>query len=248
MLGPSPRMRGGVREVVALRVEERSIPAYAGRRHLRRTTRAFRGVYPRVYGEEGQLYINHYRAERLSPRLWGGLRRSRKANLDPGSIPAHGGGAARAARPVHQVWSIPAYVGRRSALRRCRGCPSGLSPRIWGEQSFRPRPCRVTGLSPRVRGGHQIGGAAIAGHGSIPARCGGSSRLGSTPAASAPLADARRFSHLRRYSASFAVVCPSPSTWFSLSGMTAPGLSPPSIISSQVMLHGVARTYCNAQR
>ena len=150
--GPSPRARG-IHDVGPHPLERRgSIPASAGNPASRPGPRCGAGVHPRERGESASIPGHPLRAEGPSPRARGIHLRCRRADLEPGSIPASAGNpgphrAARATRRVH--------------------------PRERGESSPpAARPHTSAGPSPRARGIRAACSAWHAAQGSIPASAG----------------------------------------------------------------------------
>ena len=129
-----------------------SIPAGAGNPETSLAGSEDEGVYPRGCGEP--LFLRHDLefSKGLSPRVRGTRRSRRSARARAGSIPAGAGNPS--------VW------GRCFWLQRVypRGCGEPFSSNVAKE--------RVVGLSPRVRGTLEGGGASRTIVGSIPAGAG----------------------------------------------------------------------------
>ena len=134
---------------------EGSIPACAGEpgSELLRVIDA--GVYPRVCGGARPTNSTSLQPRGLSPRVRG----SRSAVSHP--------------RPLHG--SIPACAGEPGAAVQCRR-PSWVYPRVCGGARSGDGPSVIMrGLSPRVRGSHDLLLLGEIGLGSIPA-CAGEPR------------------------------------------------------------------------
>ena len=113
------------------------------------------GVYPRVCGGTNSLLATKGRPRGLSPRVRGNRAVTGRENPDSGSIPACAG------EPL---------TFRRAVF------PHRVYPRVCGGTVYRFRAhTAADGLSPRVRGNHEPGGASVRGGGSIPA-CAGEPR------------------------------------------------------------------------
>ena len=150
--GLSPRMRGNRRQMERRRLEQRSIPAYAGEPPRRKAPRTRYEVYPRVCGGTAQSQRGGILAYGLSPRMRG--------NRGPGGRWAGWGG------------SIPAYAGEPG--RTTTSAPTGrVYPRVCGGTGQNAAPIlRGNGLSPRMRGNPEAPANAVQPDRSIPAYAG----------------------------------------------------------------------------
>ena len=130
--GSSPRVRGTGRIGNDSCGERRFIPACAGNRPARSTTRSSSTVHPRVCGEQAITATPDPCTNGSSPRVRGtenGVR-----------------------HPGHRARFIPACAGNSCDSRR-RSAYRTVHPRVCGEQaSTDTRICCISGSSPRVRG------------------------------------------------------------------------------------------------
>ena len=134
--GLSPRVRGNPPVMVALGLPERSIPACAGEPQLSPHQPQSQGVYPRVCGGTVARLSSHRIVSGLSPRVRG--NQGKETYVDPISR------------------SIPACAGEPTC-RRTRRSPPWVYPRVCGGTAWQPRPVQLDGgLSPRVRGNHEL--------------------------------------------------------------------------------------------
>ena len=151
-LGLSPRVRGKRHQLTPDDLLERSIPACAGETGHAPYTGGMRPVYPRVCGGNLAYPDAAVEAGGLSPRVRGKLPGKQRRAAIPGSIPACAG---------------------ETTPGSLQPDGSEVYPRVCGGN---PRPGAQTrrraGLSPRVRGKHQLRRATAAGRGSIPACAG----------------------------------------------------------------------------
>ena len=150
--GLSPRVRGNHVSNERRHHNVGSIPACAGEPVGLYVQTAQVGVYPRVCGGTRGLFSRAVCHQGLSPRVRGNPRSFQPRCLPPGSIPACAG-EPLATRPLRAGgWVYP---------RVCGGTY---------QQDFFQHCC--TGLSPRVRGNHELRHAKQAHGGSIPACAG----------------------------------------------------------------------------
>ena len=150
--GLSPRVRGNPHQFWWAALLGRSIPARAGEpQHVAELTVPVR-VYPRACGGTAVVRGADKNAYGLSPRVRGNRVHPRQHDSVGRSIPARAG--------------EPAIPG---------SAPAGgtVYPRACGGTRLRRLyPVRYGGLSPRVRGNHQLEGEAAVSFRSIPARAG----------------------------------------------------------------------------
>ena len=178
----------------------RSIPACAGEPRWRGRPGNRRAVYPRVCGGTRDKYPAARSRRGLSPRVRGNQVRRGVQDGQVGSIPACAGEPHCHRAERRYLWVYPRVCGGTVASLPRRHPPTGLSPRVRGNQSnasslqctsgVYPRVCggtspmpaaamHVGGLSPRVRG--NPGGCIRPGpfsRGSIPACAGEPCSLG----------------------------------------------------------------------
>ena len=159
--GLSPRVRGNRRPRSPHHQRSGSIPACAGEPGCGRSRPGEERVYPRVCGGTATIPARGERGRGLSPRVRGNPKR--------GGPPHAGDG------------SIPACAGEPTGTGPTR--PSGtVYPRVCGGTSTSfSRLMLLWGLSPRVRGNHDLAKEGGAHKGSIPACAGEPSRGGRTP-------------------------------------------------------------------
>ena len=133
--GLSPRGRGNPKPTICQYLDDRSIPARAGKPSMVGTPPASDRVYPRAGGETSRQVPGRYALVGLSPRGRGNPQQSAPSDRAVGSIPA------RAGKPS-------ACSGRSWA--------SAVYPRAGGETDMVPKAdYDVVGLSPRGRGNHR---------------------------------------------------------------------------------------------
>ena len=145
-------MRGNLHHLRAGHSDAGSIPACAGEPPHRIGFGAASRVYPRVCGGTFGSYTRCRGSCGLSPRVRGNLIGSVQMTLSEGSIPACAGEPSRA-------------HGSRT--------PPPLYPRVCGGTLHTEvREMTNYGLSPRVRGNHQVVWGRTGGVGSIPACAG----------------------------------------------------------------------------
>ena len=132
----SPRVRGNLIAGVLEGSYFRSIPACAGQPRMKGDIGKLLAVYPRVCGATVLVWRSRKRATGLSPRVRGN-RCHRRRRL-----------------PIR--WSIPACAGQPRSFTMIR-IMHWVYPRVCGA-TFISLPDRVTGvgLSPRVRGNHNL--------------------------------------------------------------------------------------------
>ena len=150
--GLSPRGRGNLVAARNHAVEQRSIPAWAGKPPARLAPAGRPAVYPRVGGETPSLSAESDAFDGLSPR---------------------GRGNRHKLRPrMHGLRSIPAWAGKPTPLWPPLACRQ-VYPRVGGETpSPRRWPRPGCGLSPRGRGNPQAREGAADDPRSIPAWAG----------------------------------------------------------------------------
>ena len=150
--GLSPRIRGNRSCRNCSPAPPGSIPAHTGEPHNDTNAAVSLGVYPRAYGGTIAVRLEPPRGQGLSPRIRGNPENRLEQFDADGSIPAHTGEprAPRFAAPGR--WVYPrAYGGTARAPLRCS---------------------RAMGLSPRIRGNHEVRAWQALRHGSIPAHTG----------------------------------------------------------------------------
>ena len=134
--GLSPRVRGIPAPSPSRNRTTGSIPACTGNPPSRPRLPPDHGVYPRVYGESMYMYREIYQTQGLSPRVRG--------------IPAVD------AHPPRSERSIPACTGN-PAPQSVSCADNRVYPRVYGEsRSTSIPPSTSDGLSPRVRGIHEL--------------------------------------------------------------------------------------------
>ena len=147
--GLSPRVRGTHTLIMDAPASRGSIPACTGNPGLSGTTRAYAGVYPRVYGETRAVARSEPCGQGLPPRVRGNPTYLHSRPPVRRSIPACTGN--------------PPIVGPAGAGRR-------VYPRVYGETACAAAAAvHGDGLSPRVRGNHASAGHELAPARSIPA-------------------------------------------------------------------------------
>ena len=150
--GPSPRVRGKLRQFRARRQAVGSIPARAGEASPRSPKRPRSGVHPRACGGSIVWEVHQDSVNGPSPRVRGKRIVGPEHARGDGSIPARAGEAS-----PHP----PSQVVERVHPRACGG-----SRRVASDPSW------TSGPSPRVRGKRSVLHDANPVAGSIPARAG----------------------------------------------------------------------------
>ncbi len=150
--GPSPRARGSLQDVEAVRRRHRSIPACAGEPSAATWRAPPPTVHPRVRGGADVAQRSRLRWAGPSPRARGSHHRRGGGAVGQRSIPACAGEPGGARRGTARGWVHP----------RVRG---GACARRW-------RPFHPLGPSPRARGSHIEPGQHLAEDRSIPACAG----------------------------------------------------------------------------
>ncbi len=155
--GLSPRVRGNPRSTISSDAGIWSIPACTGKPMFPRLRNVPCTVYPRVYGETMRPWERDLQSHGLSPRVRGNPSLEIVLLAQSRSIPACTGKPPFSRYIRHDLdGSIPACTGKPcSAL--WGSPPTVVYPRVYGETQ--PSPIgghHETGLSPRVRGNHQI--------------------------------------------------------------------------------------------
>ena len=160
--GLSPRVRGIRLRVDQERRARRSIPACTGNPTLSSHPARNDGVYPRVYGESGNVISGAALGAGLSPRVRGIRAGAARRLRFAGSIPACTGNPHqvpdRAA--VGQVY--PRVYGESVGAQRAAGDDGGLSPRVRGILVARAKGDRVQGSIPACTGNPGTAGCASA--------------------------------------------------------------------------------------
>ena len=136
LAGLSPRVRGNPERMAHYTEAERSIPARAGEPAVHRISSGVTGVYPRACGGTPLAGAVMVAPPGLSPRVRGNLWLADRERTTPGSIPARAG---EPGRRVCGGWMIRVYP------RACGGTVHAGGP-----------PDVRRGLSPRVRGNHDL--------------------------------------------------------------------------------------------
>ena len=130
--GLSPRVRGNLIEVEAVRYARGSIPACAGEPSLRTVIAPASRVYPRVCGG---TFIGRQRSRMskgLSPRVRGNRTRRWAIIGIAGSIPACAGEPRAHRRADARPEVYPRVCGGTPASGRAPSASAGLSPRVRG--------------------------------------------------------------------------------------------------------------------
>ena len=150
--GLSPRVRGSLAPRSLKAPGIGSIPACAGEPVAISQATSGCGVYPRVCGGACRPALRRCMPEGLSPRVRGSRQPPRLQGRGRGSIPACAGEPPTSSRTA---------ACQRVYPRVCGGALSGRKPRL-----------KAMGLSPRVRGSHDLYSATSGIVGSIPACAG----------------------------------------------------------------------------
>ena len=150
--GLSPRMRGSRARGRALQAGVGPIPAHAGEPTELHDPGRDPGAYPRACGGADFIMLPTRISRGLSPRMRGSRDLLPNRPLRAGPIPAHAGEPA----------------GPRSGATPFRAYPRACG----GATSLSFASCRLSGLSPRMRGSHITINNAIMDWGPIPAHAG----------------------------------------------------------------------------
>ena len=150
--GLSPRLRGNLDRSPADAQQQGSIPALTGKPAPSPARSRRPRVYPRAYGETGEVLASGFGDDGLSPRLRGNHR--------------------AAFPPQPPCRSIPALTGKPGGVGT-RGGSGRVYPRAYGEtDDGLLADYAAVGLSPRLRGNHRAGSYARGVARSIPALTG----------------------------------------------------------------------------
>ena len=132
--GLSPRVRGNLLSDIHMCAAEGSIPACAGEPFPLPRRRHSREVYPRVCGGTVNMRAMLISVSGLSPRVRGNRPTTRRSKRCSRSIPACAGEPACTLWRMIKARVYPRVCGGTSLSRRGIGCPTGLSPRVRGNQ------------------------------------------------------------------------------------------------------------------
>ena len=150
--GLSPRMRGNLAHYATAPADWRSIPAHAGEPRVCYRVCRVVWVYPRACGGTRMGPDNLKTSLGLSPRMRGNRRPARQSPTHMGSIPAHAGEPGPRSVKVERSRVYPRACGGTGPFRQLGG--------------------DFPGLSPRMRGNHEVAEAPVQQRGSIPAHAG----------------------------------------------------------------------------
>ena len=150
--GLSPRVRGnrGLDPEVDLRVG--SIPASAGKPENSPNRPAMQRVYPRECGETCRDGADLGAGWGLSPRVRGNRIVGHEKPVMAGSIPASAGKPLPAAPSFLNPRVYPRECGETTCWTTLRRMPSGLSPRVRGNQACCAPRCSSRGSIPASAG------------------------------------------------------------------------------------------------
>ena len=166
----------------------RSIPARAGEPSPVRGSPVSETVYPRACGGTSASRWVCPAMRGLSPRVRGN-HGDKPRELDIiWSIPARAGEPTAAPPPPRSAWVYPRACGGTSSPAMPVGMVLGLSPRVRGNHNVCPQSAAVLGSIPARAGEPVDCGMAYAIDGVYPRACGG------TPSAPAPTVDGRGLS------------------------------------------------------
>ena len=178
--GLSPRMRGNLVCLLAVRAVGRSIPAYAGEPRWRPSIRFWWRVYPRVCGGTGPPPAPARAVRGLSPRMRGNPDVLGRGEPAPGSIPAYAGEPASSRRNSAVRSVYPRVCGGTSSGLAARITDIGLSPRMRGNRTAPPHGARGDRSIPAYAGEPEATMGICKREGVYPRVCGGTAYL-STP-------------------------------------------------------------------
>ena len=141
--GLSPPTRGSRRHAQVRELEQRSIPAHAGKPPPTRTTGCGPRVYPRPRGEANPERAHRAPSYGLSPPTRGSPADHASGCGSPRSIPAHAGKPPYSVRPRHDRRVYPRPRGEASLLTVAGIVHQGLSPPTRGSRTrlSRTRTC-----------------------------------------------------------------------------------------------------------
>ena len=150
----------------------RSIPACAGEPRWSGSGRTLPRVYPRVCGGTYTAMNGNVNVKGLSPRVRGNPETRAMRQTGIGLSPRVRGNPARAGCSAGSQGSIPACAGE-PGITGAKPRRSSVYPRVCGGtgRKFVGGGC-LCGLSPRVRGNHEISRRHAVSKGSIPACAG----------------------------------------------------------------------------
>ena len=141
--GPSPRTWGELGGVGAVAAAGRTIPTHVGRTKYRQNQACQYPDHPHARGENQGSGLVDSDLGGPSPRTWGERIPAYAAATLLRTIPTHVGRtsaqiASMVAGPDH-----PHARGENAEVKDDRRLPAGPSPRTWGEQISRAKPCAV---------------------------------------------------------------------------------------------------------
>ncbi len=154
--GSPPRVRGKALLFYHLIANVGITPACAGKRMLRRCSRARRRDHPRVCGEKDRGEAVAYYAMGSPPRVRGkGPRRGRRLLRD-GITPACAG-KRTAARPSPTTrWDHPRVCGEKLTQIRGHVLDVGSPPRVRGKDRFQAALCGRRRITPACAGKRKL--------------------------------------------------------------------------------------------
>ena len=152
--GLSPRVRGNPNPKAGHSRASGSIPACAGEPDAGSFALAEMWVYPRVCGGTDISGAGMVSRPGLSPRVRGNLSVQKGAEQARGSIPSCAGEPRPAGREAVRRRVYPRVCGGTQTRKQASCSSTGLSPRVRGNHELRASMSWIdaTGLSPRVRG------------------------------------------------------------------------------------------------
>ena len=182
--GSSPRGRGKPSERIHALLEDRLIPAWAGKTEMDATVTDTRQAHPRVGGENFQSELEMIQDRGSSPRGRGKPQHVTGNRLRDGLIPAWAGKTETPASWATNSEAHPRVGGENELLPGGVGGVPGSSPRGRGKRRHRRRIPRHQRLIPAWAGKtpHRLGVGA--GNGLIPAWAGKTSAYSWTDAVS----------------------------------------------------------------
>ena len=126
-------MRGKPRTPGRGPVQQRNIPAYAGKTRGFSCAREARSEHPRVCGENPPLIGGRHHHSGTSPRMRGKLKKKVIKAIEDGNIPAYAGKTHISKSAMAISREHPRVCGENRALLRCGPSLRGTSPRMRGK-------------------------------------------------------------------------------------------------------------------
>ena len=145
-------MRGKPRTPGRGPVQQRNIPAYAGKTRGFSCAREARSEHPRVCGENPPLIGGRHHHSGTSPRMRGKLKKKVIKAIEDGNIPAYAGKTHISKSAMAISREHPRVCGENPGTPRPVSKPSGTSPRMRGKLAHNKKGERLCGNIPAYAG------------------------------------------------------------------------------------------------